>query len=207
LAQHGGALPNASYVAFYSVDGYSISLPLHEVLDADAFLAWQMNGVELPNRHGFPLRALIPGRFGEENPKWLTRVELTDHFVGGLYADQGWYNGPLHLTSRIDRPQGRVTQGQVVEVGGIAFGGSHGIQQVEVSTDKGVTWKVATLQPALSPDAWVLWTWLWRPMLQGQYTLMVRATDGTGELQTAKRQGTVPNGATGYHQVVVTVGQ
>jgi len=207
LTQHGGALPNASYVAFYSVDGYSVSLPLHEVLDVDALLAWQMNGVELPNRHGFPLRVLVPGRFGEENPKWLTRVELTDHFVGGLYSDQGWYNGPLHLTSRIDRPQGRVALGQTVEVGGIAFSGSRGIQQVEVSTDKGVTWNVATLQPALSPDAWVLWTWVWRPMLPGQYTLMVRATDGSGELQTAKRQGTVPNGATGYHQVVVMVGQ
>ncbi|GAC1350927.1 MAG: sulfite oxidase [Ktedonobacteraceae bacterium] len=207
LARHGGALPNASYVAFYSVDGYSVSLPLHEVLDVDALLAWQMNGVELPNRHGFPLRVLVPGRFGEENPKWLTRVELTDHFVGGLYADQGWYNGPLYLTSRIDRPQGRVPLGQAVEVGGIAFGGSRGIQQVEVSTDKGVTWNVATLQPALSPDAWVLWTWLWRPMLPGRYTLMVRATDRTGELQTDKRQGTVPNGATGYHEVIVKVDQ
>ena len=104
LAQHGGALPGARYVAFYSVDGYTASLPLDEVLEADALLAWRMNGAELPQRHGFPMRVLIPGRYGEENPKWLTRIELTDHFVGGLYSDQGWYNGPLHTTSRIDSP-------------------------------------------------------------------------------------------------------
>ncbi len=206
LAKHGGALPNASYAAFYSVDGYNMSLPLNEVLAADTLLAWRMNGAELPLRHGFPMRVLIPGRYGEENPKWLTRVELTDHFVGGLYSDQGWYHGPLHTTSRIDRPFGRVPLGQTIEVGGIAFAGDRGIQQVEVSTDGATTWNMATLQPALSQDSWVLWTWPWRPTSAGQYTLAVRATDGTGAVQTSQKQGTVPNGSTGYHEVSVTVG-
>ena len=152
LQLHGGAQPSATHVAFYSVDGYNMSLPLNEVLADDALLAWRMNGVELPQRHGFPMRVLIPGHYGEENPKWLTRVELTDHFVGGLYSDQGWYNGPLHTTSRIDRPFGRVRSGQTVEVGGIAFAGDRGIEKVEVSTDAGLTWNIATLQPALSQD-------------------------------------------------------
>ncbi|HCP74818.1 MAG TPA: oxidoreductase, partial [Ktedonobacter sp.] len=68
LARHGGAQASATYVAFYGVDGYSVSLPLAEILAADALLAWRMNGAELPQRHGFPVRVLIPGRFGEENP-------------------------------------------------------------------------------------------------------------------------------------------
>ncbi|GAC1357150.1 MAG: hypothetical protein NVS4B11_29160 [Ktedonobacteraceae bacterium] len=203
LEQRGGKTDAAKYVAFYSVDGYTTSLPLAEVLEADALLAWRMNGEILPQRHGFPLRVLIPGRFGEENPKWLTRVELTDHFVGGLYADQHWYNGPLHLTSRIDRPVGKIAVGHAVEVGGIAFGGSLGIQKVEVSTDKGLTWNAVTLQPPLSKDAWVLWTWQWTPAASGEYTLVVRATNGKGELQEEKKQGTVPGGAKGYYMVQV----
>ena len=206
LEKHGGALPNARYVAFYSVDGYSVSQPLDVVLEADALLVWQMNGVPLPNRHGFPLRALIPGRYGEENAKWLTRVELTDHFVGGLYADQGWYYGPLHTMNRIDRPRGHLALGQTIEIGGIAFAGNRGIAKVEVSVDDGVTWRQATLDPALSQDSWVLWSWQWTPSLPGQYTLVARATDGTGEVQTSRKQGTVPDGATGYHEVVVQVG-
>jgi DMSO/TMAO reductase YedYZ molybdopterin-dependent catalytic subunit len=205
LEQHGGALPEASYVAFYSVDGYTISLPLNEVLAADALLAWRMNGVELPRRHGFPMRVLIPGRYGEENPKWLTRVELTDHFVGGLYSDQGWYHGMLHTMSRIDRPRGRVALGQTVEIGGIAFAGDRGIQKVEISVDGGLTWQVAKLEPALSQDSWVLWTLQWRPMLPGTYIIASRATDGTGTVQTSVAQSTVPNGATGYHKVKVQV--
>jgi DMSO/TMAO reductase YedYZ molybdopterin-dependent catalytic subunit len=205
LAGHGGALPNARYVAFYSVDGYTVSLPLEEVLKVDALLAWQMNGVTLPNRHGFPLRVLVPGRYGEENPKWLTRVELTDRFVGGLYADQGWYNGPVHTWNRIDRPRGHVPLGSPVEVGGIAFAGARGVRDVEVSVDGGLTWHQAQLEPPLSQDVWVLWSWQWLPTLPGKYTLEARVTDGTGEVQTSHMQGTVPNGATGYHIVVVNV--
>ena len=206
LERHGGALPNASYAAFSSVDGYTVSLPLKEELADDAFLAWRMNGVELPARHGFPMRVLIPGHYGEENPKWVTRIELTDHFVGGLYSDQGWYNGPLHTMTRIDRPGGHVPLGQAVEVGGLAFAGPRGIEKVEISTDNGLTWNTAKLQPPISPDAWVFWTWNWTPIQSGSYTLFARATDGTGTVQTATVQGTVPNGSTGYNRVKVQVG-
>ncbi len=205
LDLHGGAQSSARYVAFYSVDGYTTSLPLDEVLAADALLAFRMNGAELPMRHGYPVRVLIPGRFGEENPKWLTRVELTDQFVGGLYADQGWYNGPLHTITRIDRPQGERAFAPTLEIGGLAFAGDRGIQRVELSTDNQVTWQDAQLQPPLSQDTWVLWTYQWHPSSPGQYILTARATDGTGQVQTSHKQGTVPNGATGYHVIHVTL--
>jgi DMSO/TMAO reductase YedYZ molybdopterin-dependent catalytic subunit len=206
LERHGGAQPTARYVTFTSVDGYVVSLPLDEVLAVDALLAWRMNGAELPLRHGFPLRVLVPGRYGEENPKWLTRVELTDHFVGGIYSDQGWYNGPLHTMSRIDRPRGHLPLDQPIEIGGIAFAGARGISKVEVSVDSASTWHVATLEPPLSQETWVLWTWQWMPSLPGKYTLVARATDGTGAVQTSHVQDTVPNGSTGYHRVTVEVG-
>ncbi len=207
LEKHGGPLPAAKFAAFYSVDGYNTSLPLDEVLAVDALLAWRMNGAELPQRHGYPLRALIPGRYGEEQPKWLTRVELTDHFVGGLYSDQGWYNGPLHTISRIDRPLGNIPFSQGIEIGGIAFAGNRGIEQVEVSVDGGVTWQQAQLAPPLSQDSWVFWSYQWMPNTPGRYMIVARATDGTGAVQTSQKEGTVPNGATGYPAVVVHLGQ
>src|SRR5258706_97606 len=160
----------------------------------------------IPMRHGYPLRTLIPGRYGEENPKWLTRVELTDHFVGGLYADQGWYNGPLHTTTRTDRPTGHIPFSSSIQIGGIAFAGNRGIEKVEVSVDGGASWNSAKLDPPLSQDSWVLWTWEWTPLLPGRYTLVARSADGTGELQTSKKTGTVPGGSTGYHTITVQVG-
>lgn len=201
LERHGGAQSSASYVAFSSVDGYVVSQPLAEVMEADTLLAFRMNGAELPMRHGYPVRVLIPGRFGEENPKWLTRIELTDHAVTGLYASQGWYTGALHTITRIDRPGGRVPFAPTVEIGGLAFAGNRGIKQVEVSTDNGLTWHQAQLAPPLSQDSWVFWTYQWHPTAFGHFVLAARATDGTGQLQTDAKQSTVPNGATGYHFV------
>ena len=205
LAKHGGAQGNAKYVVFYSVDGYTVSQPLEEVLAIDTLLAYRMNGVELPTRHGYPLRALLPGHYGEENPKWLTRIELTDHFVGGLYSDQGWYNGQLHTISRIDYPFGRMPLAPTIEIKGIAFAGNRGIEKVEISTDNGATWTDTQLAPPLSQDSWVFWTYQWHPAARGAYTMVVRATDGTGQVQTSQRQSTVPNGATGYHTLSVTL--
>ncbi|MDQ6661452.1 MAG: Ig-like domain-containing protein, partial [Chloroflexota bacterium] len=122
--------------------------------------------------------------------------------------DQGWYNGPLHTMSRINSPRGLspLPAGQPIEVAGLAFAGNRGISKVEVSVDDGVTWNAATLASPISPDSWVFWTWQWTPIPQaGKYKIMARATDGTGAVQTDKRQGTVPNGATGYPIVMVEV--
>jgi hypothetical protein len=125
--------------------------------------------------------------------------------VGGLYADQGWYNGPLHTITRIDRPAGHVPFNHSVEIGGIAFAGNRGIEKVEVSVDGRISWNAAKLDPPLSQDSWVLWKWQWMPILPGTYTIVARATDGTGQVQTRQKQGTVPGGATGYLTVMVQV--
>jgi DMSO/TMAO reductase YedYZ molybdopterin-dependent catalytic subunit len=206
LALHGGAQSTAQYVAFYSVDGYTISQPLKEVLEADTLLAYRMNGAEIPRRHGYPVRVLIPGRFGEENPKWLTRISLTNDFIGGLYSNQGWYNGPLHTICRIDQPYlgSSISVSETVQMGGIAFAGNRGIQKVEVSVDGGKSWRPATLEPAISKDSWVFWKATWQPTAPGSYTLIPRAVDGTGTPQPSQKQGTVPNGATGYDELTVT---
>lgn len=207
LDRHGGALPTARYIVFYSIDGYNITQPLDAVLEADALLAWQMNSEPLPNRHGFPLRLILPGYYGEQSPKWLTRIDFTDQFIQGLYSSQGWSYGPLHMTSRFDRPRqdNRITAGQTINVGGIAFAGYRGISKVEFSENDGQTWREAILQSPLSKDSWVAWSLDWTAPTPGTYTLVVRATNKAGELQTSHEQGTVPNGATGYHKVTVEV--
>lgn len=204
LGLAGGAAAAGKYVIFYSVDGYSTSLPLADLLAARTLLAWEMNGQPLPDRHGFPLRAVVPGRYGEQSAKWITRIALADQPYKGLYQSQGWSDAPLSTMSRIDTP-GRSASFGAIPVAGIAFGGTRGIRRVEVSADGGATWHDATLDPPLSEHSWVLWRWTWQPAARGAYTLVVRATDGTGAVQTPTKRGTVPNGSTGWHQVKVTV--
>jgi DMSO/TMAO reductase YedYZ molybdopterin-dependent catalytic subunit len=204
LAAAGGALPTATQLIFYGVDGYSTSLPLADLLQARTLLAWEMNGQPLPARHGFPLRALVAGRYGEQSAKWLSRIELTDQPYKGFYQSQGWSDGPLSTMSRIDVPSSTASIGAVT-VSGIAFAGLRAITRVEISADGGAHWHAATLMPSLSDQSWRFWQWTWRPSAPGMYTLVVRATDSSGALQIGKVQPGAPNGATGWHSVQVLV--
>lgn len=204
LALGGGVEPNGKYVVFTSVDGYKTGLPLTDLLQARTLLSWQMNGAPLPARHGYPVRVVVPGRYGEQSAKWVTRVEVTDVEVKGFYQSQGWSTAQLETTSRIDAPTKRAARGAVT-VTGIAFAGIRGIRAVELSADGGATWHQATLTPPLSDQTWVFWNWLWRPTAPGSYALLVRATDGTGAVQTPIKRGTVPDGATGWDTANVIV--
>ena len=178
LERAGGVgAPEGKHVVFTGVDGYVTSLPLLDLLEARALLAYQMNGEPLPERHGFPLRAIAPGRYGEQSAKWVTRVDITDHEVKGFYQSQGWSAAQLETISRIDAPHRQAPLGEI-PISGIAFAGIRGIQQVEISVDGGATWQRANLQPPLSDQTWVFWRWTWRPTERGMYTIIARATEG-----------------------------
>lgn len=71
--------------------------------------------------------------------------------------------------------------------------------------DDGRTWLPAQVKPPLGKYTWVLWAALWKPTAPGQYTLQVRARDGVGVLQTARVSPPLPEGATGYHTIRLTV--
>ncbi len=68
----------------------------------------------------------------------------------------------------------------------------------------GGAWQAAQLGRALSRATWVQWLLPWQAT-PGEHLLEVRATDGTGAVQTATRGGPAPAGATGYDQVAVSV--
>jgi Mo-co oxidoreductase dimerisation domain len=89
-------------------------------------------------------------------------------------------------------------------VGGIAFAGDRGIQQVEFSLDGGKTWQLAVLKPPLSPYAWTLWAAELALPSSGEYVLAVRATDGLGTVQDERVSEPLPDGVSGYHKLRVT---
>ena len=207
LLDEAGVSPDADQVVGRSVDGYTCGFPT-EVLDGrDALVAVGMNGEPLPLEHGFPARLIVPGLYGYVSAtKWLTEIELTrfDRF------DQYWVprgyavEAPIKPSSRIDTPRGleRITPGPTA-VAGVAWAQPLGITGVDVQVDDG-PWQPARLADALNDVTWRQWTFPW-DATAGQHTLTVRATDGTGAIQTAERSEPLPNGASGHHQIVVLV--
>src|ERR1700730_2053599 len=210
LIEPANPLANAARVRLHGVDNYTDTFPLEKALDPTTLLAYEMNGAPLPDRHGYPLRAIVPGYFGEKHVKWLTRIEVTDHNAKGFYETQGW--GPDFITptrSRIDVPDHESrfslsTLSGPIEVKGIAYGGDRGISRVELSFDDGKTWNPAEIYYNGGDLAWSLWK-SQLPNQPGDYTLVVRATDGEGNVQEWEEDRSPFSGVTGFHKIVVHV--
>lgn len=209
LLERAGVQDDAVEVVFRAADGYGETLPLATCLDHGTLLAYEMNGVLLPPDHGFPLRLVVPNVYGLKSIKWLTGIEVvrTDT-PQGYWEKRGWSDtAVVQVQSRIDQmtlPRA-LKAGQRCIFGGIAFAGSRGIQQVEVSTDTGRTWQPAAVKPALSPYTWQLWAFPWTPLQQGRYVLQVRASDTQGTLQRTERSKAAHDGTSGFHMLKVRV--
>lgn len=211
LLERAAPLSNAARVCLHGVDNYTDTIPLEKAMKSTTLLAYEMNGVPLPHRHGYPLRVIVPGYFGEKHVKWLTRIELTDANAKGFYEAQGW--GPDFITptrSRIDVPDydSRLSIGELqqpIGVKGIAYGGDRGISRVEVSFDGGKSWRDAEIYYSGGDIAWSLWKTQWKPDAAGDYDVVVRATDGKGDVQDWYEDRGSFSGVAGLHQIIVHV--
>ncbi|MFE6282671.1 sulfite oxidase [Streptomyces sp. NPDC057877] len=191
-----------------SVDGMTLGSPVEDVMDGrDALLAFGMNGEPLPFEHGFPVRMIVPGLYGFVSAcKWIEEIELTTFDSYDPYwVERGWARrAPVKTQSRIDTPKPFARPGAgTVMVAGVAWAQHRGIDKVEVRVDDG-PWRTADLAAEDSRDTWRQWSLPWEAT-KGGHTLTVRATDRTGRVQTEERARTVPDGASGWHSVVVTV--
>jgi DMSO/TMAO reductase YedYZ molybdopterin-dependent catalytic subunit len=207
LLQRAGVQSGAQVVRFTSVDDYTETMPLQQALDPTTLLVYRLNDEPLPAKHGFPLRVLSTNTYGMKNPKWLTSIEVVASSPPGFWQRQGWNTDAIVQTmSEIRAPESANTLPVgTMAVVGVGFAGARGIRQVDVSADNGQSWAPAQLFPPIGPLTWVFWQFPWTVDQPGLYTLVVRATDGTGALQTNVNTETFPNGATGYHHVTVRV--
>ena len=201
-------MPRIQQVVFHGADAYTDDLSFEMAMRPTTLVAYRMNGDPLALKHGFPARIIVPGMVGEKNVKWVTRIELLDHQTKQFYEKQGW--GPsfrINTTSRFDSPDfdQPVKFARLITLRGTAFGGDRGVSRVEVSADDGATWHAAEITYKSSPLAWVQWRFDWSPAGPGEYPLVVRATDGNGEVQSGVDKPSGPEPATGYQRVTATL--
>lgn len=220
ILSRAGIQSNVKYIVFRCSDGYDVGIPLENGMMDGTVLAYDMNNSPLTNEHGYPVRAIVPGFYGMMNPKWITEIELVDKTYEGFWQRKGWTNnGIKNINSSViipgnqpidDRfphlvPNNSFMTGKNIPIAGIAFAGDKGISKVEVSVDGGTTWKTAIVKDPLSQYTWVLWTSGFTALDKGNYKIIVRATDKTGQIQTSELEDPFPNGANGYNQLDISV--
>jgi len=179
---------------------YERSLPIGEAMRDEVLLAYAINGQPLPPQHGFPLRLIVPGWYGMTHVKWLRSISLVKDGFDGYQQARAYHFRTLSdergvpVTRILPRalmvPPGIpdfMTRTRFVEPGpcpieGRAWSGRGAIAGVEFSSDGGMTWSDAALQPAASPFGWRRWTFAWTAE-PGEHDLCVRATDDAGNAQ------------------------
>jgi DMSO/TMAO reductase YedYZ molybdopterin-dependent catalytic subunit len=97
-----GVQPQARYVVYFSIDpDWWESIDMADAMHPQTFLAYGMNGSDLPVGNGGPLRLRLPRQLGYKSVKFITHLTVTDNlkkFGAGLgsAAPEGgyaWYAG------------------------------------------------------------------------------------------------------------------
>lgn len=85
-------LPNATHVLATCATGYTTNLPLVDVMNGQAWVAWVVDGAPLPRAHGGPVRLLVPHLYFWKSAKWVTGMRLLDHDEPGFWERYGYHN-------------------------------------------------------------------------------------------------------------------
>ena len=210
VLEEAGVQPGAEQLVSRSVDDWTCGTPVSAVMDGrDAMLAIGMNGRPLPAQHGFPVRMVVPGLFGYVSAtKWVTEMRLTRwEDFDAYWVPRGWSKeGPVKTMARIDTPRGGRGVSGEVPIGGVAWAVHRGVSAVQVCFDGG-EWLDCELGAVPSDDTWRQWVYRWdtSSVEPGRHGVEVRAIDGDGEVQPEQPMAVAPNGAQGYHRIVLDV--
>jgi sulfite oxidase len=155
---------------------YGASIPVEKVLNdnGDVLIAFQMNGMDIPLDHGYPLRAIAPGIIGARSVKWLSKIILSNEESKSHWQQKDYKLLPpsvnnlneanfshskaiqeCPIQSAITEPaEGAVIkkENETFKIKGYAYsGGGNSIDTVRVSLDDGKTWQQATLKKLDQP--------------------------------------------------------
>jgi DMSO/TMAO reductase YedYZ molybdopterin-dependent catalytic subunit len=206
--------PGASFLWSYGADGgefggvavdaFLKDLPL-ERIGADVLIAYEMNGAPLAAEHGFPARLVVPGFYGTNSVKWLTRMTLADRRAASPFTTR-WYNdpgldtagNPTSETTPVwsiapeslivaPAPDQNITASGETEIWGWAWADGS-VDRVEISTDDGVNWAPANVEVPRGRE-WQRFSYIWKPKQRGVVTLasLAIAKNGLRQPNTGKR--------------------
>ena len=199
------------------------SIPLWKAMEDATLVAYEMNGEPLPHFNGFPARIVVPGWTATYWMKHLVSIKAATQPESGFWMSPA-YRIPVGKfpVSTVFASQETATTAPITEImvnslitshadgvtldakapvviEGIAWDGGHGLRTVEISLDRGKTWRAATLGEDLGRFAFRPFSFPLPRQSKGKMIVMARATNSIGQTQTTEL---IQNPA-GYHHNLI----
>jgi sulfoxide reductase catalytic subunit YedY len=190
--------------AYFKTPNFVRELELKEIGD-DVIIAYEMNGEDLPYLNGYPVRLVIPGSYADSWVKMLSNITVFQDYQKLFFMDSA-YTIPdnececetvdepfgkmkpittMNIKSYIGYPTRKtlIKTGSNVVVKGVAFDSGLGVKEVFISLDGGINWERATLAKELSPYAFRVFSYAFKPTAKGEVTIMAKAVNNAAQEQ------------------------
>lgn len=177
---------------------FTRSLPLDKALHPDTMIAYELNGQPIPFKHGYPLRLIVPQWYAMASVKWVKQITVIEEQFSGPFQSIDYMYYPnqednkgaypvttMNVNSTIQKPLDMdVLNTGTHEIRGLAWSGSGTITKVEISLDGGQTWANTNIETNPQADySWIAWSYSWNVTEKGEYTILSKATDSSGQSQ------------------------
>jgi len=239
LLEYAKIKSDAVYVGYYGSDVHlsgnpekvviSRGVPIKKAMEDESLIAFQMNGADIPEIHGYPLRMVIGGWPASVSGKWLTKLAVRNKEHDGPKMESPAYRVPkfpvapgadvrpedmkiiesMPVKSVITYPKSGAmfTKGKRLDVRGHAWAGDLVVKEVHVSIDFGATWQRCELNAPANRLAWQQWSATLAFPQQGYYEIWAKATDANGIAQPMVSPGWNPKGYinNATHRIAVMV--
>ncbi len=198
------------------LDAISRGCPMRKAVEDETIIAFAMNGEDIPEQHGYPLRLIVPGFPGSASGKWLQGIMIRDREHDGEKMTGHSYRVPCKpvaagadvpaedmcileempvkslITSHETGVRAKLADG--LAISGKAWDGYGDVAEVHVSIDYGATWQKAKLNAPRNKFAWQTWEADIEFPSDGFYQVWAVATNSRGETQPMRVPGWNPRG-------------
>lgn len=212
-----GIKGDAVYIGYHGKDQHlsrdpkkepiSRGVPIAKALENETLVAWELNGKDIPEFHGYPLRLVIGGWPASVSGKWLSRISVRNKVHDGAKMEGHSYRIPkspvapgedvpqtdqyfriiesMPVKSLITFPKtgAMIAPDKALALRGHAWAGDLSVKKVEVSIDFGSTWLECKLEAPANRLAWQHWNANIKFPSTGYYEVWVKATDSKGNAQ------------------------
>jgi len=92
LLEHVDLDPKAGFVTATCYGGYTTNLPLPDIVNGQAFVAYEYGGRPLPPEHGGPARLVVPHLYFWKSAKWVNGLQFMEFDRRGFWESLGYHN-------------------------------------------------------------------------------------------------------------------